>query len=370
MDARVQTSSSAPAFGRRTWSIFGGLAFALLAYAALTAKGGVSDPTESQHLSHGAVVLNSSLLVLREGLEAVLVLAAVTASFLGANRSKRKQVGVGVGFGFAASVATWFVAIWAIGALGGPGLDIQAATGLLAVIVLLVVMNWFFHNLYWTGWIAHHHKRRRQLLAGSGSKVTFGLILLGFTVVYREGFEIVLFLQNLRLIYGDATVLDGVAIGLSLTLIVGALTFIAHRKLPYKKMLVLTGATLGIVLIVMVGESAQELQLAGWIPTTQLGFTLPGWMGTWLAVFPTVETLGAQALAAAAVIGSYAMAENIRVRRPAKRGQRPAERPQNPEPAVSNSLDLAAADGRNAARSEKRGGRALSGSLAAADRAS
>jgi high-affinity iron transporter len=327
MDAAVKTAPSASAFGKRAWLIFGGLGFALLAYAALTAKGGVSDPTDSQHLSHGAVVLNSSLLVLREGLEAVLVLAAVTASFLGSNQAKRKQVGVGVGFGLAASVATWFLAIWAIGALGGPGLDIQAATGLLAVVVLLVVMNWFFHNLYWTGWIAHHHKRRRELLAGTGRKITLGLILLGFTAVYREGFEIVLFLQNLRLIYGDATVLDGVAIGLSLTLIVGVLTFIAHRKLPYKKMLVLTGATLGFVLIVMVGESAQELQLAGWIPTTQLGFTLPGWMGTWLAVFPTVETLGAQALAAAAVIGSYAMAEKIRVRRPAKRGQKPAERP-------------------------------------------
>ena len=50
----------------------------------------------------------------------------------------------------AASVATWFVAIWVIGALGGPGPDVQAATGLLAVAVLVVVMNWFFHKVYWT----------------------------------------------------------------------------------------------------------------------------------------------------------------------------------------------------------------------------
>lgn len=66
----------------------------------------------------------------------------------------------------AASLATRFAAAWIIGALGGPGLDVQAATGLLAVAVLLVVMNWFFHNVYWTGWIAHHHRRRRRLLAG------------------------------------------------------------------------------------------------------------------------------------------------------------------------------------------------------------
>ena len=188
-------------------------------------------------------------------------------------------------------------------------------------------MNWFFHRVYWTGWIAHHHGRRRRLLARGGSGLTAGLVLLGFTAVYREGFEVVLFLQNLRIKYGAAVVLEGVAIGLALTTVVGVLTFVAHHKLPYKKMLVLTGALIGFVLVVMVGESMQELQLAGWIPTTNLGFTLPGWMGLWLAIFPTVETLAAQALAAGAVIGSYLLAEHVRVRRPQRRGEQPAGGP-------------------------------------------
>ena len=300
----------------------------LLAYAALTAHGGVPDPTETEHLSRGAVILDSGLLVLREGLEAVLVVAAVTASFLGANRARRRPVAGGAGLALLASVATWFLAAWLIGSLGAPGLDVQAATGVLAVAVLLVVMNWFFHRVYWTGWIAHHHRRRRQLLADGGRGLTAGLVLLGFTAVYREGFEVVLFLQNLRLKYGAGVVLEGVAIGLALTGVVGVLTFVAHHKLPYKRMLVLTGAMIGFVLVVMVGESAQELQLAGWLPTTNLGFTLPGWMGLWLAIFPTVETLAAQALAAAAVIGSYLVAEHVRVRRPLSRGERPAERPE------------------------------------------
>ena len=124
--------------------------------------------------------------------------------------------------------------------------------------------------------------------------------------------------------------LEGVAIGLALTTVVGVLTFVAHHKLPYKKMLVLTGALIGFVLVVMVGESMQELQLAGWIPTTNLGFTLPGWMGLWLAIFPTVETLAAQALAAGAVIGSYLLAEHVRVRgRSARRAaaRRPEQAP-------------------------------------------
>jgi len=313
-------------FGRRSWTIFGLAALGLLLYAALTAKGGVPDPSEESNLSHGAVVLNSGLLVLREGLEAILVLAAVLASFRGADAIRRKPVAVGSGIGLGVSVATWFLAAWVLGQLGGGGLDVQAATGLLAVAVLLVVMNWFFHRVYWTGWIQHHHRRRQRILAGTGAGVTAGLLLLGFTAVYREGFEIVLFLQNLRLKYGAGTVLEGVALGLAFTAVVGVLTFYAHKKLPYKQMLVLTGALIGFVLIVMVGESAQELQLAGWLPTTTIGVTFPGWMGTWLAFFPTVETLAAQGLAAAAVIGSYMVSEYMLVRRPKRAGQPAAQR--------------------------------------------
>ncbi|HEX4273792.1 MAG TPA: hypothetical protein VHZ74_00485 [Bryobacteraceae bacterium] len=73
-------------------------------------------------------------------------------------------------------------------------------------------------------------------------------------------------------------------------------------------MLVLTGTLLGGVLLIMAGEQAQEMQLAQWLPTTTISYldrVLPAWMGLWLSVFPTVETLAAQALAAALVIGSY-----------------------------------------------------------------
>ena len=64
--------------------------------------------------------------------------------------------------------------------------------------------------------------------------------------------------------------LAGVAAGLALTAIVAVLTFIAHRKLPYRRMLVFTGIMLGVVLLVMVGEQAQEMQLAHWLPTTAI----------------------------------------------------------------------------------------------------
>ena len=106
--------------------------------------------------------------------------------------------------------------------------------------------------------------------------------------------------------------LKGVIVGLIFASIVAVLTFVAHRKLPYKRMLVLTGALLGVVLLVMVGEQAQEMQLAHWIGTTPIpsleGVIRP-WMGLWFAIFPTVETLVAQAIAAVLVLGSYAVVE-------------------------------------------------------------
>ena len=140
-----------------------------------------------------------------------------------------------------------------------------------------------------------------------------------------EGFEVVLFLQSLRLQVGSTIVLEGVAIGLFFTAIVGALTFMTHHKLPYKRMLVLTGVMLGAVLVVMVGESIQEMQLAHWITTTPVNLPIPAWMGVWFAVFPNIESLVAQAFAAVFVIGSYFLAQYVRVWRPRRLAQQASE---------------------------------------------
>ena len=298
----------------------------VMVWQAITANG-VPDPT-SRTLSPAAAVLNSGILVFREGLEAILVLAAVTAGLFRERGTHWRPVAVGSGVAFIATVATWFIVVALISAVNAPALDVQAGTGLLAIVVLLVVMNWFFHKIYWTGWIGLHHRRRKRTLERSGGNASaayLGLALLGFTAIYREGFEVVLFLQNLRLEVGSGAVLWGTAIGLLLTSIVAVLTFVAHQHLPYKKMLIATGVLLGGVLIVMVGESVQELQQAAWISTTQLNLPIPGWLGMWFAIFPTAEGLAAQVFAAALVIGSYAAAQYARVGRPRRRSKEEAK---------------------------------------------
>lgn len=282
----------------------------VMIWQGVTAHGN-PDPM-ADGISPAAAVMNTAVLVFREGLEAVLVLAALTASLIRSDKGYWKPVALGAGLSFAASIGTWFALCALISSINAPALHIQAATGLLAVVVLLVIMNWFFHNVYWAGWITLHNRRKRSLTETPGLtrlSILRGLAILGFTSVYREGFEVALFLQSVRLRAGNDVVYQGACIGLGLTLLVAMLTFVAHARLPYKRMLVLTGVMLAVVLVVMVGESAQELQQAHWITTTPIPIPLPDWVGTWFAVFPNVETIAGQSLAALLVVGSYFLAK-------------------------------------------------------------
>jgi high-affinity iron transporter len=336
---RVDKSSQ-----RRLAFWVGGLAIlAGLVYLMATAKTGPVDPTEVQAPeSRSTVVFNASMIVFREGLEAVLIFAAITASFVGANAHRKRPVIAGAAVSFGAAIATWFVVQALLDAASPLGPRLEAITGFIAIVVLLIVLNWFVHKVYWTGWIAKHHRQRRKLLGMEvGLSATFGLVALGFTSVYREGFEVVLFLQNLELKAGSAVVLEGVLIGLAATAAVGVVTFVLQRKLPYKKMLIATGVLIGVVLVVMIGGTALSFQELGWLPSHPTPFTVPVWMGAWFEMYSTYETLGIQVLAALFVIGSYYAAERMKVKAPLARGERPAVRAEAP-PVEAKPVDAPA----------------------------
>jgi high-affinity iron transporter len=292
------------------------LVISVLVWQGITANGAPDPKANTPSIS---AFLDIAVLVFREGLECILVLSAITASMTGAQGVFRRPVAAGAGLGFVATVITWFIAIGILNDLGNnvSALNLQAATGLLAVVVLLVVMNWFFHKMYWGGWICLHNRKKKELIRKSGGnpvttrRVLLGLALLGFSSFYREGFEVVLFLQGYRLKLGQEVVLLGTLFGGVLTAIVAVLTFVAHHRLPYRKMLILTGMMLGVVLLVMVGEQVQEMQQAGWISTTNINFLapfMPDWLGLWFGIAPNVESMAGQGLAATVVIGSYFVA--------------------------------------------------------------
>lgn len=259
----------------------------------------------------GAIIFNAGSIVFREGLEAVLILASLMASMTGANRVLKKPLALGSALALAATVVLFILARTVLLSLSAYSERVEAIVSLIAIGVLLLVMNWFFHKVYWTKWIAKHHQKRRMILGGVVASQAFGLVLLGFTSVFREGAETVLFLQALVLDAGTQVVIEGVALGLLATFVVGFLMFALQAKLPHKKMLIVTGFMISLVLVTMVGKTVHILQAVGWMPIHPISDTPPPyWTSLWLGIYNTWEGLIGQLVALVFVFGSYFAAEH------------------------------------------------------------
>jgi high-affinity iron transporter len=263
-----------------------------------------------------AIAMNAGIIVFREGLEAVVILASLMSSLKSAaERKYRRPMWLGSLFAIIATVLTWLLAHEILQSLARYGEKLEGVVSIIAIVVLLVIMNWFFHKTYWTSWLAKFHATKRRLL-NEDTGLFVGLIALGFTSVYREGFEIVLFLQALVLEGGVPVVLIGV-IGASLAVaLVGMVVFRLQKNLPYMKILIITGILIGSVLLQMVGSTIHVLQVVGWLPIHVIQWLdLPYWLGTWFGIYPTWEGLGFQFVAMVFVVGSYYLAEGLRKHR-------------------------------------------------------
>jgi len=256
-----------------------------------------------------ATIGSAGILVFREGLEAVIIMASLMGSMkAGANRKYRRPMWLGGGLGLLATVATFFLARSVIAALEPYGEQLEAVVSIIAIGALLLVTNWFFHKAYWTDWIASMQTRKKRLFSGETGLI-LGLVSLGFATVYREGFETVLFLQALMLESGVLSVLGGVLAGLAATFLVGLITFKLNARVPYKQMLAVTGVLIGGVLLVMVGKTVHVFQEIGWLPAKLISLiSLPYWLGTWFGTYSTWQGIIFQGAAAGFVIGSYYLA--------------------------------------------------------------
>jgi high-affinity iron transporter len=230
---------------------------------------------------------------------------------IGANREYRRPLAMGALAALGATAVLFVLARTALLSFGRYSEQIEAVVSVLAIGVLLLVMNWFFHKVYWTRWIAKHHEHRRRLLIGGTVGPALGFVVLGFSSVFREGAETVLFLQALVLDAGTGIVVQGTLLGLAATAVIGALTLVMQAKLPHKKMLVVTGVMIAVVLVTMVGSTVHTLQLVGWAPISPIpgAERLPYWLGVWFGVYGTWQGIAAQTAAFVFVIGSYVLAE-------------------------------------------------------------
>lgn len=235
-------------------------------------------------------------IIVREGLEAVLLIGAILAYLARVTDDSRhrRHVWGGVAAGVAASLATWVVARTLI-PMGGASRElIEGVTALLAVGVLLYVSHWLFQKTYLHDW-------KEYLRTRVGAAVTTGSGLamagLAFAAVYREGFETVLFYQALLFDAGPMAVAAGFLPGLVLIVGVGAGILRLGLELPLKKVFAATNAILLYLAFVFLGKGLYNLQEAGlfaprpvsWIPDHEALRQVFG-------LYPIAETVIAQGL--------------------------------------------------------------------------
>ncbi|MGB8464836.1 MAG: FTR1 family protein [Terrimicrobiaceae bacterium] len=245
-------------------------------------------------LSPTAAMIGAIFIVAREGLEAVVILAALLAGLRGAeNAGIRRRIGVGAWLALGVTAVIFVASRTLLQGLSHYGETLEAVISIIAVVMLLMVTNWVFHKYYWTGWNA----RLRDLSRAAQKKretrwESMALMGVGFMTIFREGFETTLFLQSLILEAGMRPVLVGLALGGLFIAAIGYAVFSIGAKLPYRKMLVVTGGLVVFVLFTFIGSTVRLFQTVGWLPVHPVpGLELPTWMGVWLGLYPTWEGL-------------------------------------------------------------------------------
>lgn len=239
------------------------------------------------------VAVQSFLILLREGFEAILVVTALIAYLKrSGNEGRVRYIWQGVCIALIASIATAWLMKAAIKVSGEEQEALEGVTMLIASLVLFYVSFWLLAKSQAGRWQAYVRGRIDRALAGN--KV-FALAFAAFLAVYREGAETVLFYQ--ALLAGNEGKGAAIASGFAgATLALGVIYWImryASLKLPLGLFFTATATLLYYLSIVFAGKGILELQEAKWISITPVD-GVPSII--WLGLFPTVETMAAQAV--------------------------------------------------------------------------
>lgn len=266
-------------------------------------------------------ILNSMAIIIREGLEAILIISAVLGYLRATRRDAKYQrwVYAGVLLGIALSVATWWASTSLIQITAANRELMEGVVSLLAVGVLFYVTNWLFHQVYVVGWMNFiKDEIGKSLRAGS----LVGLVFLSFTVVYREGFETVLFYQALMFDASPAMVLAGFVLGAAIIIGIAVVILRLSGRVPIKPLFTATGIVLLFLAIRFSGVGVHELQEAGVIGISSLpALPTDNLLANALGIFPTVETLAAQMLLLGGVGVTFAFSRWQWARRAAREAQ-------------------------------------------------
>jgi high-affinity iron transporter len=245
--------------------------------------------------------LNSALIILREGLEAALILAAIMAMLrvMGAAHAVR-YIHFGWILALGAGVVTWLAAQTVLTFSGQHRESMEGFISIFAAAALFYVGYWLHTRSEARRWQSFIQDRVQNVLS---SKRILGLIGVSFFAVYREAFEVVLFYQALWLqnAEGHQAIIGGFLAGVVALLVATFAIFKLGVRIPLKYFFGITGTLLYIMAFIFAGTGINQLQAAGWVPATPLEFppALP-----LLGIYPTLETLAVQALLLCAFIAT------------------------------------------------------------------
>jgi len=242
---------------------------------------------ENQDAGFWNIAVQSLLILLREGVEALLVVAALVAYLRKAGASDKVPfIWAGVVAALMASVVT----AWALQSLiansGAAKEALEGGTMLVAAVLLSYVSFWLFSRRELQQWQGFIHNKLGTAVSG-GSLLT--IVSVAFFAVYREGAETILFYQALVAdVEGNIEpVMTGFALATGLLVGVYLLIFQLSVHLPLKQFFTGTACLLYILAVIFAGKSVLELQISGWLSSTYVD-----WLPTlnWLGIFPTFES--------------------------------------------------------------------------------
>ena len=266
--------------------------------------------TRQDNVSDYYTFINSALIILREGLEATLILAAILAMLkvMGAAHAVR-YIHLGWILALIMGGLTWLATQTVLTLSGQHRESMEGFISLFAAVALFYVGYWLHTRSETKKWQAFIQDKVKSSLS---SKSIFGLMGISFFAVYREAFEVVLFYQALWLQNENShhAVLWGFFAGLATLIVLTLVILRLGLRVPLKYFFGVTGTLLYIVAFIFAGVGIKELQAAGWVPTTPIDFPLQVPI---LGIYPTVQTLTAQAIMLCAfVLTSLKMAKESR----------------------------------------------------------
>ena len=265
----------------------------------------------SDGLSWSLSFISGLLILLREGLEAILVLAAILAFLRNTGQqSAVRSVNIGWGLALVAGFATWALAAYVIDVGGAQRELLEGCTALFAAVMVLWLGVWMHDRRHATAW---QNYIKSSLVSGGGR---FGFALLAFFSVYRELFEVILFYETLWLQAGPAghqAVLAGGATALVLLVGLAWVILRGSAKLPLSLFFSINAALLCAMSVVFAGHGVKALQEAGVLGTRPVAFFEFDWLG----IHADAYSLSAQAVALLAIMFLYGRSRLAEKRRAA-----------------------------------------------------